>query len=413
MMENVNLPIRADLAGLEPYGAPQLDLPVRLNVNEFPYPPPLAVVESILKAVAEAARDLNRYPDRDFDELRAALANYLNNESHLKGAAALKPENIWAANGSNEVMQHLFQAFGGPGRTALTFAPTYSMYPEYARDTFTNWHTIARNSDFSIDLPSAISAIKELAPSIIILCSPNNPTGTALTLKEIATILNAANSIIVPGTETEQSAGAHPIVIVDEAYGEFRRQGTPSALELLPQHPNLAVSRTMSKAFGAAGLRLGYLAASPELINALRIVRLPYHLSAITQASAIAALGHAAEMQAQVAEIRDRRDALAHWLSQQTGQPSEAQHPSFEEAHSAVSKPRHISIVTTPSDANFVMFGRFTDRHRVWQQLTDDGVLIREVGPPGWLRVTVGSESETEAFKKSLTKILETAQLLG
>jgi len=384
MMQPSTLPIRPDLAGLEPYGAPQLDLPVRLNVNEFPYAPPQAVVDSILKAVGEAAQTLNRYPDRDFDDLRLALAGYLNEESQLTGPAQLAPDNIWAANGSNEVMLHLFQAFGGPNCAALTFGPTYSMYPEYARDTFTSWHAIERNQDFSIDLDLAANAIAEAKPAIIILCSPNNPTGTALTLPEIETILAAANQVIVPGTNHAQ-----PVVIVDEAYGEFRRIGTPSALELLPEYPNLAVSRTMSKAFGAAGLRLGYLAAGPQLIDSLRLVRLPYHLSAITQAAATAALGHAQQMQAQVAEIRDRRDALEQWLRQQPG------------------------LQTTPSDANFVMFGRFADRHQVWQQLADQGVLIREVGPPGWLRVTVGSETETESFKKTLTEILAHAVVLS
>ena len=406
MMDYLDLPIRADLAGLEPYGAPQLDLPVRLNVNEFPYAPPPSVVSSILKAVAEAASDLNRYPDRDFDVLREALAGYLNAESQLTGTAVLKPENLWAGNGSNEVMLHLFQAFGGPGRSALTFGPTYSMYPEYARDTFTEWHAIERNQDFSIDLNLAEKTIKEAKPALIILCSPNNPSGTALTLPEIENILQVADSVIVPGTEA-----AKPVAIVDEAYGEFRRAGTPSALELLPKYPNLAVSRTMSKAFGAAGLRLGYLAASPKLIDCLRLVRLPYHLSAITQASALAALGHAEEMQAQVAEIRDRRDALEHWLSEQEGQSL-----TKGDCHSACSETESqnldLRLKTTPSDANFVMFGKFADRHQVWQELTDQGILIREVGPPGWLRVTVGSEAETEAFKSALTQILTHTELL-
>lgn len=381
-METSTLPLRPDLAGLEPYGAPQLELPVRLNVNEFPYAPPQVVIADIARAVTAAATNLNRYPDRDFDQLRAALAQYLNNESHLTGAAQLQPSNIWAANGSNEVMLHLFQAFGGPGRTALTFVPTYSMYPEYARDTFTNWHTVDRNPDFSIDLEAAAKAIREVQPAIIILCSPNNPTGTALTLPQIEQILQVAQAVTVPGTNGQ------PVVVVDEAYGEFRRTGTPSALELLPKYPNLAVSRTMSKAFGAAGLRVGYLAAAPTMIDALRLVRLPYHLSAVTQAAALAALRHAELMQTQVAEIRDRRDALVTWLAQQSG------------------------IETTPSDANFVMFGRFADRHRVWQQFTDAGVLIREVGPPGWLRVSVGTEAETEAFKAALTNILQSAELL-
>jgi len=360
-----SLPVRPELAGLEPYGAPQLDVPVALNVNENPYAPSEQVVADIAAAVADAARGLNRYPDRDFEALRADLAAYLLAESGV----GLGVEQLWAANGSNEVMLHLLQAFGGPGRTALSFAPTYSMYPEYARDTSTAWVAGRREEDFSLDPDVARATIAEHAPSVVLLASPNNPTGTALPTATILAVLDAAAQ--VPG-------GC--VVVVDEAYGEFRRRGTPSALELLTDHPHLAVSRTMSKAFGLAGARVGYLAASRELVDTLRVVRLPYHLSAVTQAVARAALAHSAELMAQVGALRDERDALVVWL-------------------------RGRGLQVADSDANFVLFGLFEDRHAVWQGLLDRGVLIREVGPPGWLRVSVGTPRETEAFKDALVEV--------
>lgn len=360
-----SLPVRPELAGLEPYGAPQLDVPVALNVNENPYAPSEQVVADIAAAVADAARGLNRYPDRDFEALRADLAAYLLAESGV----GLGVEQLWAANGSNEVMLHLLQAFGGPGRTALSFAPTYSMYPEYARDTSTAWVAGRREEDFSLDPDVARATIAEHAPSVLLLASPNNPTGTALPTATILAVLDAAAQ--VPG-------GC--VVVVDEAYGEFRRRGTPSALELLADHPHLAVSRTMSKAFGLAGARVGYLAASRELVDTLRVVRLPYHLSAVTQAVARAALAHSAELMAQVGALRDERDALVVWL-------------------------RARGLQVADSDANFVLFGLFEDRHAVWQGLLDRGVLIREVGPPGWLRVSVGTPRETEAFKDALVEV--------
>lgn len=359
------LPVRPELAGVEPYGAPQLDVPVLLNVNENPFAPSAAVVEEIARRVAEAAHGLNRYPDREFLALRAELAGYLARESGVE----LTPEQVWAANGSNEVMLHLLQAFGGPGRTALSFAPTYSMYPEYARDTQTRWVAVERASDFSIDPAVARAAIAEHAPSVVLLASPNNPTGTALGLDVVRTVLDAA---------AEVAGGC--VVVVDEAYAEFRRAGTPSALTLLAEHPHLAVTRTMSKAFGMAGARVGYLAAARELVDVLRVVRLPYHLSAVTQAVARAALAHADELMAQVGALRAERDELVAWL-------------------------RARGLQVADSDANFVMFGVFDNRRTLWQGLLDRGVLIREVGPPGWLRVSVGTPSETAAFKDALVEV--------
>jgi histidinol-phosphate aminotransferase len=361
----VTLPLRPELAGLRPYGAPQLDVPVLLNVNENPYAPADDVVADIAAEVAAAARGLNRYPDRDFLRLRVDLADYLREESGV----GLSPEQIWAANGSNEVMLHLLQAFGGPGRTALSFAPTYSMYPEYARDTSTGWVQGRRQEDFTLDNAKAAATVAEYSPSVVLLASPNNPTGTALSLETIEAVLAAAHQ--VPG-------GC--VVVVDEAYAEFRRVGTPSALEILPHHPHLAVTRTMSKAFGLAGARVGYLAAAPELVDALRVVRLPYHLSGVTQAVARAALRHSEALMAQVGSLRAERDATVEWL-------------------------RGEGFVVADSDANFVLFGRFDDRHAVWEGLLDRGVLIREVGPPGWLRVSVGTPDEMAAFRTALVEV--------
>ena len=374
---NANLPLRPDLEGETPYGAPEIDVPVRLNVNENPYPPSAAVIESIATAVAQAAQGLNRYPERDFPRLRAALADYLEAES----GAHLTPEQIWAANGSNEVMLHVLQAFGGPGRTCLTFTPTYSMYPEYARDTLTDYATRPRRKDFTLDVDAAVSAINELRPAVVVLASPNNPTGTALPLEDIKRILEAARGHgPILGAEIGSPARASDcVVVIDEAYAEFRRPGVPSALELVgPAHPHLAVTRTMSKAFGAAGLRLGYLAADRALVDALRVVRLPYHLSAVTQAAALAALSHRDELMAQVASLRDERDAFVEWLRAQ-------------------------GLVAHESDANFVLFGPFPDREAVWQALLDAGVLIRVVGPEGFLRASIGTPDEMARLRTALT----------
>ena len=353
-----DLPLRPELVGEQPYGAPQLDVPYALNVNENPYPPSEKVVAEIAAAVAEAARTMNRYPERDAVELRADLARYLGH--------GLTADNIWAANGSNEVMLHVLMAFGGPGRSALSFAPTYSMYPEYARDTHTTWTTFPRRDDFTIDPDEAVAAIREQRPDVILIASPNNPTGTAVDLDVLAAIAEAATGVVV----------------VDEAYFEFARSGTASALDLLPDNPRLAVTRTMSKAFAFAGGRLGYLAATPAFVDALRIVRLPYHLSAVTQAVARVALANADELLAAVGRLREARDDLAAWLADR----------GFEVA---------------ASDANFVLFGRFADRRAVWQGLLDRGVLIRVVGPDGWLRVSAGTPEEMAAFKLALDEVWE------
>ena len=360
-------PLREELRGIEPYGAPQLDVPVQLNVNENPYGPSADCVADIARAVTEAASTLNRYPDREFTQLREALAAYLNTD----GGQGVTAGQLWAANGSNEVMLQLLQAYAGPGRTALSFAPTYSMYPEYARDTNTAWVVGHRETDFCLDLDHARSLIEEQRPEVVLLPSPNNPTGTALPHEAISLLCKALSS-----------DGAEGILVVDEAYGEFRREGTPSALELLPQHRNLVVSRTMSKAFALAGARLGYFAAHPAICDAVRVVRLPYHLSAVTQATALAALKHAPELLGKVDELRAERDATVAWL-------------------------RERGLTVADTDANFALFGTFADRHAVWQGLLDRGVLIRETGPDGWLRVSIGTPAEMTAFKDALVAVME------
>ena len=357
-------PLREELRGVEPYGAPQLDVPVCLNVNENPYAPPPEVVADITAAVAEAAVTLNRYPDREFTELRKGLAEYLN----MDGGHGIGPDQVWAANGSNEVMLQLLQAFGGPGRTAVSFAPTYSMYPEYARDAMTTWVAGRRREDFSFDLDHAAALVDEHRPSVVLLPSPNNPTGTALPHDVIGALCRVVD-------------GVDGLVVIDEAYAEFRREGTPSALALLGEHRNLVVTRTMSKAFALAGARLGYLAAAPEICDALRVVRLPYHLSAVSQATAAAALRHADVLLANVAELRRERDATVTWLREQ-------------------------GLEVADSDANFCLFGRFDDRRAVWEALLERGVLIRETGPTGWLRVSIGTAEEMAAFRAALLEVV-------
>jgi histidinol-phosphate aminotransferase len=348
-----DLPIRDDLRGQTPYGAPQLDVAVRLNTNENSYSLPDDVVEAIGKAVQAELRDLNRYPDRDAIALRTALADYLGH--------GLTVANVWAANGSNEVQQQLLQAFGGPGRKALGFGPSYSMHPLLALGTGTEWVGALRDPDFGLNPGKAVAALQEHDPDLVFLCSPNNPTGTALDPDVITAVLDAARGM----------------VIVDEAYAEFARVGTPSALTLLTDHPRLIVSRTMSKAFGFAGGRLGYLAAHPAVVDAVQLVRLPYHLSSLTQAAARAAVAQRDALLATVEAIKEQRDRIVDTL-------------------------RERGFRVADSDANFVLFEVGGDQKVAWQRLLDRGVLIRDVGLPGWLRVTAGTPAETDAFLEAL-----------
>ena len=351
--------VRADLEGQHPYGAPQLDVPVRLNVNENPFGPSQSLIDAISLSVSTVAANLNRYPDRDAVALREALAGYINKES----LTDVNWQEVWAANGSNEVMHHLLQAFGGPGRTLVTFTPTYSMYEEYCRETFTSFATVSRDDNYEITREAVDEALA-LNPHILVMCSPNNPTGTVLNPDVLAYAVEKFDGL----------------VIVDEAYAEFRAQDTDSALVRFAHSDNVVVTRTMSKAFSCAGLRLGYVVANPAIINALMVVRLPYHLSAVTQAVALAAISHADELLGQVDMLRNERDALSAWLASE-------------------------DLDVLPSGANFLLFGKFADRHAIWQGLLDHGVLIRETGPAGYLRVSIGTPQENEAFRDALVAV--------
>ncbi|MGO2003288.1 histidinol-phosphate transaminase [Arthrobacter rhombi] len=357
------LPLRENLRGIEPYGAPQLDVPILLNVNENTHPLPAAVSRAISEDVSAAATDLNRYPDREFTELRERLAGYLG---HGLGA-----ESIWAANGSNEVLQQILQAFGGPGRTVMSFPPTYSMYPLLASGTDTTYLAGARGEDFGLSAQSAADQVAAAAPNLVILCSPNNPTGTALGLDVVEAVYEAGRA-------------SQAIVIVDEAYAEFALSGTRSALTLLPGRERLIVTRTMSKAFALAGARLGYLAAAPEIADALRLVRLPYHLSAVTQATANAALKQVDALLATVEDIKGQRDRI-------------------------VSELTRLGLKPAVSDSNFVFFGGLEHSSATWQGLLDAGVLVRDVGIAGHLRVTAGTEAETTAFLHALEALVSSA----
>lgn len=359
-----DLPIRDELRGKTPYGAPQLDVPVQLNTNENPYELPEELVARIAERVAAAARTLNRYPDRDAVELRTQLAAYLTRTAGHPVAR----ENVWAANGSNEIIQQLLQTFGGPGRTAIGFEPSYSMHALISRGTGTGWISGPRREDFTIDVEAAEKAIAENAPDVVFIASPNNPTGTAVEADTVLALYEAAQA-------ARADRGLASLVIVDEAYVEFSHRD--SLLPLIEGRPCLVVSRTMSKAFGAAGLRLGYLAAHPAVVDAVQLVRLPYHLSAVTQATALAALEHTDTLLGYVEQLKAERDRLVVEL-------------------------RAIGYEVTESDANFVQFGRFEDSHTAWQKILDQGVLVRDNGVPGWLRVTAGTPAENDAFLEAV-----------
>ena len=348
-----DLPLRENLRGKSPYGAPQLQVPVLLNTNENPHPPTQALVDDVAASVREVAAELHRYPDRDAVALRTDLAGYLSEATGV----ALTVDNLWAANGSNEILQQLLQAFGGPGRTAIGFVPSYSMHPIISDGTQTEWLQAARAHDFSLDIDVAVAAVTQRNPDVVFLASPNNPSGQSVPLDDLRRLLEA-----MPGG----------MLIVDEAYGEFSSQ--PSAVALLEEFPaKLVVTRTMSKAFAFAGGRLGYLAAAPAVIDALLLVRLPYHLSVLTQAAARAALRHADDTLASVATLAAERDRVAAELTR-------------------------MGFRVIPSDANFVLFGEFADAPATWQRYLDAGILIRDVGIPGYLRATTGLAAENDAL---------------
>lgn len=363
------LPLREDLRGKSPYGAPQLAVPVLLNTNENPHPPTPALIDDVARSVRDAAADLHRYPDRDAVALRTELAEYLSTQTGVRVGAG----NVWAANGSNEILQQLLQAFGGPGRSAIGFVPSYSMHPIIADGTRTEWLVASRAGDFDFDAGTATDAIAEHGPDVVFVASPNNPSGQSISLDELRCLLDAA-----PG-----------IVIVDEAYGEFSSQ--PSAIALVAEYPaTLIVTRTMSKAFAFAGGRLGYLVAAPAVIEAMLLVRLPYHLSSVTQAAARAALRHADDTLGSVARLIAERDRVSKALTD-------------------------LGFRVVPSDANFLLFGQFTDAAATWQRYLDAGILIRDVGIPGHLRATTGLPAENDALVAASAQLAPTelAEPLG
>lgn len=368
-----DLPLRDDLRGKSPYGAPQLVVPVRLNTNENPHPPTQALIDDVTASVRAAAAELHRYPDRDAVALRTDLAAYLS----LQTGVALGVENLWAANGSNEILQQLLQSFGGPGRRALGFVPSYSMHPIISDGTQTEWLQAVRAEDFGLDIEVAVAAIESRSPDVVFVASPNNPSGQSVPLEELRRILEAVSS---------RPSG---IVIVDEAYGEFSSQ--PSAVALIEEFPTrLVVSRTMSKAFAFAGGRLGYLIAAPAVVDAMLLVRLPYHLSVVTQAAARAALRHADDTLGSVATLIAERQRVTEALVS-------------------------MGFRVIPSDANFVLFGEFADAGRTWQRYLDAGVLIRDVGIPGYLRATTGLAAENDALLATSATLVagELTQPLG
>ncbi|WP_134322488.1 histidinol-phosphate transaminase [Cumulibacter soli] len=353
--------LRPEFRGQQAYGAPQLDVPVQLNVNENSYDVPPVVAASIIESIEAEVAHLNRYPDREFSALRKGLVDYLQRQDGVD----LDVDQVWAANGSNEVLQHLLMAFGGPTRRALGFVPSYSMHELISRATGTEWIAARRDAGFDLSVRDAVQQVRDADPDVVFLCSPNNPTGTAMNAEVITAVLEASRGI----------------VITDEAYFEFAREGTRSALHLLAEHPRLVVSRTMSKAFAFAGARVGYLAAAPEIIDGLRIVRLPYHLSSLTQAAACAALAHSEALLSNVQALKAQRDRIVDVLAAWGLSP-------------------------VPSDSNFVLFGGLDDASTVWQALLDRGVLIRDLHIAGHLRVNAGTPEETTAFLAALADVL-------
>lgn len=351
-----DIPLRPDLRGQLPYGAPQINVPVALNVNENTFGIPEVVAVEIIQRLAAEVIGLNRYPDREFMQLRGKLADYLG--------FGLIPEQLWAANGSNEILMQAFQAFGGPASSAISFGPTYSMYPNIARISLTPYREYEREANFELSADYVAQRIRDSKPGIVLLCSPNNPTGTPISLEVIEAAYRAFDGIL----------------IVDEAYAEFSEE--ESALSLLSGRPRLMISRTMSKAFAFAGARVGYVAADASAIDALRIVRLPYHLSSLTQAAALAALSFSELLLENVAQIKGQRDRI---VRQVTG----------------------MGLRAYRSDSNFVLVEGFKDPNGVFELLLERGVLIRNVGIPNTLRFTAGTESETTKLLAELALVLD------
>jgi len=355
------LPLREPLKPMSPYGAPQVPASAQLNTNENPFAPSPALIAAISKRVSEVSESLNRYPDRDAVALRAGLAKYMTAQT----SQSFEVANIWAANGSNEIIQSIFLAFGR--ESALGFTPSYSMHPLIAKVTSVKWLDGKRRDDHSLDVAVAVEQILSAKPTLTFITTPNNPTGSVVKLVEITELSKAA-------------AAVGGLLVVDEAYAEFSSEA--SAATLITEYPNVIVIRTMSKAFAFAGARLGYLIADPAVIDALQLVRLPYHLSAITQAVAEVALSFSAELLAGVDTLIAQREIVQAELTK-------------------------LGLTITPSAANFLLFGGFKQpADQIWQKLLDRGILIRDVGLLGQLRVTIGTAAENQAFLSALTEVL-------
>jgi len=355
------LPLRDNLVDLTPYGAPQVPAVATLNTNENPFSPTPALARAIAERIETIGEGLNRYPDREATELRTELASFINGLS----GTAFEAKNIWPANGSNEIIQSLFLAFGRS--SALGFTPSYSMHPLIARVTGVQWINGPREADFSLNIEKAITAIEKEEAPLVFITTPNNPTGSALSIREIELM----------GKAVGKYGG---LLIVDEAYAEFSDE--MSAVSLIRSYPHIIVIRTMSKAFAFAGARVGYLVAHPLVIDAMRIVRLPYHLSALTQAAALTALEFRAELLSNVEHLKRSREVLADSL-------------------------RLLGLTVLPSSANFLLFGGFSGKSdEIWRTLLDKGVLIRDVGLLGYLRVTIGTDAENQLFLSALKEAL-------
>ena len=355
------LPLRETLRPLSAYGAPQVPAQASLNTNENPYSPSPALQKAITDAVAKVAADLNRYPDRDATVLRTKLATYINERS----GTSFTLDNIWAANGSNEIIQSIFLAFAqGP---VLGFTPSYSMHPLIAKTTGAQWIDGKRNPDFSLNTQDAVTEIIKNKPTLTFITTPNNPTGGAVSIEAIQQLADAA-----------QSVGG--LLVVDEAYAEFSQE--LSAVTLISKNPHVIVIRTMSKAFAFAGARVGYLVSDVAVKDAMMIVRLPYHLSALTQAAAQVAIDHRAELLGGVSTLIAARAELVDALHQ-------------------------MGLHTIPSSANFILFTGFKqDAPQLWSALLEKGVLIRDVGLSGYLRVTIGNEAENQLFISALKELI-------
>ena len=353
---------RPDLGTLEGYHSPQLDVAVRLNTNESPYAPPAAFVDAWLAAIRDVP--LNRYPDRHASTLRAALADRL-------GQPAAR---VFCANGSNEVLQTLLLAYGGPGRSVLVFEPTYALHAHIARITGTQVLEGERSADYAISPTEAGLLIAAERPAVVFVCSPNNPTGT---VEPRATIEALLGAVIDHG---------EGLLVVDEAYGEFAGW---SAVELVADDVPLVVARTYSKVWSLAALRLGFAVAPPPVVEQLDAVVLPYHLAATTQLAGLVALAFDDEMRARVESLVAERHRLASALT------------------------RLPDVTVYPSGANFVLVRVNGDAHALWQRLVDRGVLVRDFSTAprleGCLRITVGTPAEDDVLLDALRESLEEA----